>query len=298
MTQYGAHITYWAFLGVAPSIAKKYRLTHAGSCMQGHRDLAGLHGATRGPILVSSAILPLCKIAGPAVLTGRTAGLQAGLCSACPQLARPAAPSVACHPVLSQLRHFTSSRASFRQTIAGHSMAVHGQSQVLPQPSGVLEQEVTTVEIPLSITTPAQKDSRFKHHNATHHFQSSTSAVLASSSFTESLAERIKAGAGRRNTTQVKTHVPSAAVKSLADTVDAIIAPDAGATARYHDTTNAEHNAPSNVPGMSDEQPKKRRKSRSSKPALLQTAAQLAQAPVVMHDVLQEDAKVCRVNFM
>ena len=117
-------------------------------------------------------------------------------------------------------------------------------------------------------------------------------------------------------------------MRALADTIDAAIAPNTGASERYLDSRDADHNVPEDIPGMSDEQmqhreqpaatpqaasgvgkaasnddrqqapatpaqvkPKRSRK--GSKAALLQTAAELAQSPDVSEDVLQEDEQVC-----
>ena len=193
------------------------------------------------------------------------------------------------------------------------------------QPSGILEQEVTTAEAPLTLVTPLKQETTKRRKSSSN---ADTQGLLASAGYADTLADRIKAGSGRRKTTHSKTHVSSAAVNSLAEAVDAIIAPESGATERYMDSRDADRNVPMSIPGASEEQqqhallqashaqsaqqlgvhqmpapvqssvelPHKSKKQKAGKGAksdVLQTASQLAQGPSVIQDTLQEDDKVC-----
>ena len=200
-------------------------------------------------------------------------------------------------------------------------MSGNAQSVALSQPSGLLDQQVTTAEVPITLDTPARKESKSQSRKLADQSKSDTDSQLVSTGFADSLADRIKAGTGRRKTTQSKTHVPSAAVESLAEAVDTIIAPGAGATERFLDSRDANRNVPSDIPGASEQQqqhaaaqpdhprpgqhlgieaassalpekPKKHRRSKHSKPALTENAPQLAQGPALIQDAFQEDEKV------
>lgn len=211
------------------------------------------------------------------------------------------------------------------------TMASRTSPSAQSQHSGVLEQEETQATIPLDLHTPSKAEG---HNSAAGHSDTALSRLRAHNAPAESngyltLADRIKSRS-RRNTSQSTSEVPSAAVHALAETVDAAIAPDTGASERYLDTRDADHNVPDDIPGASAEQvehrqqsaqtsqpasktaksadandmqagaatpaqakPKRSRKTtKPAKPALLQTAAQLAQSPDVSEDVLQENDKV------
>lgn len=210
------------------------------------------------------------------------------------------------------------------------AMAGKQQSAAAAQSAGVFEQEVTTQNIPLSVTTPAKKSHRGQATTDVDHVAQSTDTLAASSGFADSLADRIKSGSGRRKTkiTKAKTDVGAAAVNALADIIDAMIMPGQGATERYLDSRDADRNVPDHIPGASAEQvqhakqpavgqaapsgkaaadapagtqtpelrskgPVKPRQSKGSKAGIIQIASQLAQGPDVCEDKLQEDQKVC-----
>ena len=198
---------------------------------------------------------------------------------------------------------------------------------VQSQPSGTLEQEEVHVDIPLGLRTP-NKDEGRKSLTGNHNQEPAAAVGDLEYSGHQTLADRIKSRS-RRSTSHSSLQVPSAAVNALAETIDAAIAPNTGASERYLDSRDADHNVPEDIPGMSDEQiqhrqqpaatsqaavvgvgkaaaiddrqqaaatpaqvkPKRPRK--GSKAALLQTAAELAQSPDVSEDVLQEDEQVC-----
>ncbi|KAL3142635.1 hypothetical protein ABBQ38_002945 [Trebouxia sp. C0009 RCD-2024] len=210
-------------------------------------------------------------------------------------------------------------------------MAGKKQSAIRAQPSGVFEQEVVTQEIPLSVTTPAKKSRRGQGTTDANQIAHSTDALVASSGFTDTLADRIKSGSGRRKTktTTAKTDVGAAAVNALADIIDAMIMPGQGRTERYLDSRDADLNVPDHIPGASSEQrqhakqpaarqavpsgqasghapdgtqtpelrsrqPAKKRQSKVAKPGVIQIASELAQGPDVYEDKLQEDEKVTK----
>ena len=192
------------------------------------------------------------------------------------------------------------------------------------QPSGVLEQEEEQVDFPLDLHTP----NKAEHSGASGSSLPADAGALATTNgYYQSLADRIKSRS-RRTASHSSSQVPSAAVHALAETVDAAIAPETGASERYLDNRDADHNVPEDIPGASDEQvqhraqpahtsqhvvgglpeaaipddiqhgvatpaqAKPKRPRKGSKAALLQTAAELAQSPDISEDVLQEDDKV------
>ena len=131
------------------------------------------------------------------------------------------------------------------------------QSVSSAQPSGVLEQEIVTQEIPVSLVTPAKKERKSKLTGRPHDADHSTAAVECSSEFSHSLADRIKSGSGRpkpAKVTKATTPVGTATINALADTVAAMITPGQGATERYLDSRNADRNIPDGIPGASEEQ--------------------------------------------
>lgn len=298
--------------------------------MQGHIDLAGLHTANRGVKTVSSVFLAFHKIAGPSVLPRVIPGVQAVWCLPCQQYTRPAC-LVPQSSFSQQIRQRSAATAAkdllHRPQLAAHAMAGLKQSVAERQPSAVLEQEVSTAEVPVTLVTPAKKEKARKHSKAS---KSDTDALLASTGCADTLADRIKAGSGRRRLTQSKTHIPSAAVSSLAEAVDRIIAPETGASERFMDSRDADSNIPRDIPGASREQQqhaamqssnqeagqsfnadlqtgaheqsgseapakpiKKRKEGKGRKSDLLQTASQLAQGSNSTQDILKEDDKVC-----
>ena len=208
-------------------------------------------------------------------------------------------------------------------------MAHQEQAVAVSQPSGTVEQTETTIGIPLSVRNPTSKGK--KSRKKTVIGDTTASDALVAAALSETLADRIKAGSGRRRITQSTTaHVPSAAVSALAEAVDRALAPEDGATERYLDSRDADHNVPSDIPGASAEQRqhaqqngdldntqnaasqaapdsqqigivktkkfRKQKKDKSyEKPALLQAASQLAQGPSAVTDVLEEDEQVCPV---
>ncbi len=294
--------------------------------VQGHIDLAGLHTANRGVKTVSSVLVAVYKIAGSSVLPRITPGVQAVCCLPCQQFSRPAC-LVLQSSFSQQIRQKSVSTAAKvllqRPQLAAHGMAGLKQSVAVRQPAAVLEQEVSTAEVPLTLATPAKKEKAHKQSQAS---KSDTDALLASNGCADTLADRIKAGTGRRRLTQFKTHIPSAAVNSLAESVDRIIAPETGATERFMDSRDADSNIPRDIPGASLEQQqhaamqssneaagqglvagaheqagtetagkskKKRKEGKGHKSDLLQTASQLAQGSNSTQDILKEDDKVC-----
>jgi len=298
--------------------------------VQGHTDLAGLHTANRSVKTVSSVLLAFYKIAGPSVLPRIIPGVQAVCCLPCQQPTRPAC-LVLQSSFSQQIRQKSASTAVkvllHRPQLAAHAMAGLKQSVAVRQPSAVLEQEVSTAEVPLTLATPAKKETARKQSKAT---KSNTDALLASTGCADTLADRIKAGTGRRRPTQSKTHIPSAAVISLAESVDRIIAPETGATERFMDSRDADSNIPRDIPGASLEQQQhaamqssnqeagqgfhadlqtgaheqsgteapgnlkqKRKGGKGRKSDLLLTASQLAQGPNATQDILKEDDQVC-----
>lgn len=303
-------------------------LTHAVLVyVQGHIDLAGLHTARRGLKTASSAFLAVYKIAGPSLVPRTALGGQAVYCLPCQQFSRPAR-SVLQSSFRQQIRQKSVLTAVkgllHRPQLAAHAMAGSQQSAAVRQPSAVLEQEVSTAEVPLTLATPAKKEKACKHSKAS---KSDTDALLAS---TDTLADRIKAGTGRRRLTQSKTHIPSAAVNSLTESVDRIIAPETGSTERFMDSRDADSNIPRDIPGASYEQQqhaamqssseaagqglsadlqtgaheqpgtetagklkKKRKEGKGRKSDLLQAASQLAQGSNLTLDIVKEDDKVC-----
>lgn len=199
---------------------------------------------------------------------------------------------------------------------------------VQSQPSGTLEQEEVHVDIPLGLRTPNKYEGR---KSLTGNYNQEPAAAVGDLEYSghQTLADRIKSRS-RRSTNHSSLQVPSAAVNALAETIGAAIATNTGASERYLDSRDADHNVPGDIPGVSDEQiqiqhrqqpaatsqaavgvgkaasiddrrqgaatpaqvkPKRPRK--GSKAALLQTAAELAQSPDVSEDVLQEDKQVC-----
>ena len=222
-----------------------------------------------------------------------------------------------------------------RHSQAALSMPQQQQAVAVSQPSGSVEQTETTVDIPLSISTPANKAKKSLKPKQSANGNDSvqlSDALIPGPAFGESLADRIKAGTGRRRTTQQKAHVPSAAVVALAETVDRALAPEEGTTERYLDSRDADLNVPTDIPGASEEQqqhaatsanaadfgqqaagqsaahaaaetgqgavakskkPKRHKKdSNGNKDASLQPASQFAQGPSVVTDMLEENDKV------
>ena len=136
-------------------------------------------------------------------------------------------------------------------------MAGQQQSAVAAQPSGVLEQETTTQEIPLSIRTPAKKPRQGQVGTAADQNGQHSEVLTATSGFSDSLADRIKTGGGRRKATKItktKTDVGAAAVNALSDIINAMIMPGQGATERYLDSRDADRNVPGYILGASHEQ--------------------------------------------
>lgn len=208
-------------------------------------------------------------------------------------------------------------------------MASKKQSAIAAQPSGVLEQEVSTETIPLTVPTPAKQERKGKATKRTSD-ASQHPGALTTTEFSDSLADRIKSGSGRQKTTKSKTDVGAAAINALADIVDAMIMPGQATTDRFLDSRDADRDVPDQIRGASAEQmqhakeqasahhggkanidaagsilqdsvqtpePKaakavKKRQSKAAKPVLAQTVAGLAQGPDVSEDILQEDDKV------
>lgn len=136
-------------------------------------------------------------------------------------------------------------------------MAGKHQSAMAAQPSGVLEQETVIQEIPLSVSTPAKHPRKGQVSTASDQVGQDADAPLATSGFSDSLADRIKSGSGRRKatkTTKTKTDIGAAAVNALSDIIDAMIMPGQGSTERYLDSRDADCNVPADIPGASDEQ--------------------------------------------
>lgn len=144
-----------------------------------------------------------------------------------------------------------------------------------------------------------------------------------------SLADRIKSGRTRRNVHQSSPSAPSAAVYSVAEAVDAAIAPAAGPSEWHVDRQDADYTAPEGISGASNEhihhgcsqaapanQPpvsstgfaqyadaaqtqvatpakvESKRARKGSNSALLPTATELALGPDSSENALQEDTKV------
>ena len=293
--------------------------------MQGHIDLAGLHTANRGLKTVSGVFH---KIGGPSVLPRIIPGVQADCCLACQRIFRPAC--LVLQSSFSQQSRQKSALTAIkvslhRPQLVAHAMAGSQQSVAVRQPSAVLEQEVSTAEVPLTLATPAKKEKARKESKAS---KSDTDALLATTG-ADTLADTIKAGTGRRRPTRSMTHIPSPAVYSLAESVNRIIAPETGATERFMDSRDADSNIPRDIPGASHEQQqhaamqssneeagqdrdadlqigtreqvgtetagklkKKRKEGKRRKSDLLQTASQLAQGSDPTQDILKEDDKV------
>lgn len=136
-------------------------------------------------------------------------------------------------------------------------MAGQKQSATAAQPSDVLEQETTTQDIPLSVSTPAKTPRKRQVGTAADQIGQHLDAPTATSGFSESLADRIKSGSGRcktTRTTKTETDVGAAAVNALSDIIDAMITPGQGATERYLDSRDADRNVPDDIPGASQEQ--------------------------------------------
>lgn len=136
-------------------------------------------------------------------------------------------------------------------------MAGKGQSVTEAQPSGVLEQETVVQEIPLSVSTPAKHPRKGQVSTAPDQVGQGADAPLATSGFSDSLADRINSGSGRRKTTKTaktKTDIGAAAVNALSDIIDAMIMPGQGSTERYLDSRDADCNVPGDIPGASHEQ--------------------------------------------
>lgn len=299
----------------ARASSQKYSRHMPYLCLQGPLDLAGLHRASRCSDFAPCAVTAVLKIAGLSVPPGRSAGVQAGVF-----LSYHLAPVG--NTFSRQLCQRTAPVAVVQRP--AYAMAGKDQAMAVRQPSAILEQEVTTAEVPLNLVTPLKQETSKRRKSSS---KADTQGLLASAGYADTLADRIKAGSGRRKTTQSKTHVSSAAVNSLAEAVDAAIAPGKGATECYMDSRDADRNVPMNIPGGSDEQQqhaalqashaqsaqqqgnhqhmpapessvelpqksKKQKASRGTKPDVLQTACQLAQGPSVTQNVLQEDDKV------
>lgn len=295
-------------------------------CLQGLLDLAGLHRASRCSDFASCAVTAAFKIAGLCVPPGRSAGLKPDVCLPYNRL-RPAHLAPFGNTFSRQLCQSTAPKSAVqRQQLAAYAMASKDQAVAVREPSAVLEKEVTTAEVPLNLVTPLKQETIKRRKSSKN---ADTQSLVASAGYADTLADRIKAGTGRRKTAQSKTHVSSAAVNSLAEAVDAVIAPGTGATERYMDSRDADRNVPMSIPGGSDEQqqhaklqashaqsaqqlgmhqqmpapvqtsvelPRKSKKQKSGKGTrsdVLQTASRLAQGPSVTQDTLQEDYKVC-----
>lgn len=278
---------------------------------------------------ISAQVLQTYKIAALNLSKGCSAGLQLHTCSACQHHTRSPVPVSPLAPQFRQLKPFGVHCEPSSKPFSTVAMACKKQSAIAAQPSGVFEQEVVTQEVPLSVTTPAKKSRRGQVTTDTNQVVHSTDALVASAGFTDTLADRIKSGSGRRKTkiTKAKTDVGAAAVNALADIIDAMIMPGQGATERYLDSRDADLNVPDHIPGASSEQrqhakqpaaraavpsrqatgdapdgtqtpelrskqPVKKRRSKVAKPGVIQIASELAQGPDMCEDKLQEDQKV------
>lgn len=295
-------------------------------CLQGPVDLAGLHRASRCSDFASCAVTVALKIAGLCVPPGTSAVLQPGTCSPY-HCYRPAYLAPFGNAFSRRLCQSTALKSAVqRQQLAAYAMTGKDLAMAVRQPSAILEQQVITAEVPLNLVTPLKQETTKRRKSSKN---TDTHSLVASAGYADTLADRIKAGTGRRKTTQSKTHVSSAAVNSLAEAVDAVIAPGTGATERYMDSRDADRNVPMSIPGGSDEQQqhaalqashaqsaqqlgihqqmpapvqpsvelprksKKQKAGKGTKSDVLQTATQLAQGPSVTQDTLQEDDKVC-----
>ena len=127
------------------------------------------------------------------------------------------------------------------------------QSVIAAQPSGVLEQEVTTEEFPLTARTPAKQERKLKGTKKTQEGHRNAGAPTTPD-FSYSMADRIMSGSGRRKTTKSQADVGAAAINALADTVDAIIMPGQAVTERFLDSRDADRNVPDQIPGASAQQ--------------------------------------------
>ena len=136
-------------------------------------------------------------------------------------------------------------------------MARKGKSAMTAQPSGVLEQETVVQEVPLGVSTPAKHSRKGQVGTAADQVGQDADALLATSGFSDSLADRIKSGIGRRKatkTTKTKTDVGAAAVNALSDIINAMIMPGQDSTERYLDSRDADCSVPADIPGASHEQ--------------------------------------------
>ena len=196
---------------------------------------------------ISAKLLPAHKIETLGLSQGRGVGLQLHVCSGCQRYTRPTVP-------LSRpfgIHCKTSSRA-----VSSVAMAGQQQSANAAQPSGVLEQETSTQEIPLSVSTPPRTPHQGQVRVAADQTDQHSGILTSSSGFSESLADRIKSGSSRRKTvktTKTKTDVGAAAVNALSDIINAMIMPGQGSTERYLDSRDADRNVPG-IPGASHEQ--------------------------------------------
>lgn len=168
-------------------------------------------------------------------------------------------------------------------------MAGHEQSAIAAQPSGVLEQETTTQEIPLSVSTPAKKTRQGQIGIAADQNGQRSGVLTATSGFSESLADRIKAGGGRRKSTKItktKKDVGAAAVNALSDIINAMIMPGQGVTERYLDSRDADRNVPDDIPGASHEQMQHAQQP-ATRPASHVDQASDAVSPVMQQSTVQ-----------
>lgn len=136
-------------------------------------------------------------------------------------------------------------------------MVGKGESAMTAQPSGVLEQETVVQEIALGVSTPAKNSRKVQVSTAADQAGQGADAPLATSGFSDSLAERVKSGSGRRKatkTTKTKTDLGAAAVNALSDIINAMIMPGQGSTERFLDSRDADSNVPADIPGASHEQ--------------------------------------------
>lgn len=194
-------------------------------------------------------LLPAYKTETLALPQGRRASLQLHICSG--------KPTVLLSNLVSQFRLLRpigiyckiSSRATSSVAMAGQQ-----QSTVAARPSGVLQQETTMQEFPLSTSTPTKNPHQGQASTAGGQIDQHSGALTATSGFSESLADRIKSGSGRRRatkTTETKKDVGAAAVDALSDIINAMIMPGQGATERYLDSRDANRNVPGDIPGAS-----------------------------------------------
>lgn len=286
-------------------------------------------------LALSQLGLPAFKIASIINLTGRGAGVPAGFCSARQHISalapRPVRRLWHPSPICWQPPAALPAAAGCRHSWSAYNMANQEKTMISSQPSGLLQQMESQIQVPLSMQTPATTDRRPRKSKQLQALSENHALpdTLVHTAFGESLADRIKAGSGRRRTAQSKAHVPSAAVDALAEVVDRVVAPSSGATERYLDSRDADSNIPPDVPGASAEQqqhaaeqagmaadrqqatdesvathsqqdgavqiikPQRRKKAgKSSKSDLLQTGSELALEPGVTTNVLEENDKV------